>query len=351
MSYVLITIALLFSDYASLRQESLIEFQKGHYPQAEVLVRTAIEATKSAHDPYAEALNYATLGDILETQLRFSEAEREYRKALLILNGDTTHTHAAAIVWRNFSGALTGDAQFREAISALKQASKLLAASKVDDPNLSAQIQNGLGVIQFQQGDFNKAEASFARAAGFPIKPGGPNDAGLWQIMNNLGKAYEAKHEYQKAEDAFNRSLQLARVQLGEANAEMAILHGNLGGLYGETGRFEEAEYQFLRSLGILQLRATPFDDLALMHTLYAFARSCVAQKNETRAEPMLARAAAIARKQVSLGEMPEVSEIFELYSKVLMDLSNASEAEQVRAEARRVRAAMAFTVPVRTLR
>jgi len=351
MSYVLITIALLFSDYASLRQEGLVEFQKGHYPQAEVLIRTAIEGAKSNHDEYVEALSYSALGDILQMQLRFIDAEREYRKALLILNSDTTRTHATAIVWRDLSAALMADGQLREAVSALKQASKLLAASKVDDPNLSAQIHNGLGVIQFQQGDFDKAESSFARAAAFPITSSGPNDTGRWQMINNLAKVYEVKHQYRKAEDALTRSLQLAVAQVGPSNPNVAVLHGNLGSVYRATGRTEDAQNQFLIGLGILERSSTPFEELILMNTLYGLAKTCIDQKDEVRAKPILARAAAIARKQVAAAEMPEVSEILETYSKVLMDLSNPSEAEHVQAEARRVRAAMAFTVPVRTLR
>jgi hypothetical protein len=48
---------------------------------------------------------------------------------------------------------------------------------------------------------------------------------------------------------------------------------------------------------------------------------------------------------------MPEIAEIFDMYSRVLKDLSNTSEAEHLQSEARRVRAAMAFTVPVGNLR
>jgi len=351
MASVLLTIALLFSDYTSLRQDSLIEYRKGHYPQAEVLIRESIDAAKSNHDDYAEALSYTAFGDILQAELRFSEAEREYRNALLTLNEDPKRSHAAAIVWRNLATALTGEGNYREALSALNRASKLLEASKVDDPDLSAEILNAFGVIYFQQRAFNKAEGFFSRAAVLPVSSDHPDEIGLWQIQNNLGKVYQAKHQYSKAEDAFKQSLQLGEAPFGRRNWNVAVIYDNLGGLYVEMGRIGEAQDQFLLALGMLVRPATSFDDLALMHTLYQLARTCIAQNNETRALPLLERAATIARKRVAATEMPEVSEILDMYSNVLRDLSYPAEAEHVQSEARKVRAAMAFTVPARSLR
>ena len=48
---------------------------------------------------------------------------------------------------------------------------------------------------------------------------------------------------------------------------------------------------------------------------------------------------------------MPETAEIFEMYSKVLKDLSKAPEAEHAAADARRVRATMELTVPLASLK
>jgi tetratricopeptide (TPR) repeat protein len=350
MSSILITIALLFSDYTSLRRDSHVEYQRGHYPQAEVLILKSIEAAKSNHDDYAEAIGYSAFGDIMQAELRFSEAEREYRKALLTLNEDPKRSHAAAIVWRNLATALTGEGNYREALSALSRASKLLDASKVDDPDLNAEILNTFGVIHFQQGAFNKAEGFFSRAAALPVSSDRPDEIGLWQMQNNLAKVYQARHQYGKAEDAFKRALQLCETQLSPGNPSVVVLYDNLGALYLELGRIEEAQDQFLRGLGILARPASSFDDLALMHTLYQLARTCIAQNNQTRALPILERAATIARKRVAATEMPEISEILETYSKVLRDLSKPAEAEHVQSEARKVRAAMTFTVPVRSL-
>ncbi len=64
----------------------------------------------------------------------------------------------------------------------------------------------------------------------------------------------------------------------------------------------------------------------------------------------MLARAAEIAHRLVRTAEMPEVVEVLDAYAKVLNDSSRAAEAQRVQTEAQRIRAAMAYTVPVDSL-
>ena len=45
--------------------------------------------------------------------------------------------------------------------------------------------------------------------------------------------------------------------------------------------------------------------------------------------------------------DMPEVVDVLDTYAKVLKELSNPVEAERLQMEARRIRASMAYTVPV----
>src|SRR5215472_12540650 len=134
MSYILITLTLLSGDYANLRKACVSELLAGHYPQAELLSRTAIESARAHDDQYGEALGYSDLGDALQAQARFLEAEREYRKAISILNQLSGRSHAAAIVWRNLASDLTAQAQYREARAALKQATALMSKGRIQDP-------------------------------------------------------------------------------------------------------------------------------------------------------------------------------------------------------------------------
>jgi tetratricopeptide (TPR) repeat protein len=350
MSYILITLTLLSGNHTNLRNASVSELLAGHYLQAELLARTAIESARADDDQYGEALSHSDLGDALQAQARFLEAEREYRKAISILNQLSGRSHAVAIVWRNLASDLTAEAQYREARAALKQATTLISKNRIQDSALSAELLNSLGVVQFHEGDIDKAESSFTRAALLPWDSNTIGSGGRWEILSNMGRVYEIRHQAAKAEKAYSQALHLAELQLGTDHPAIATLHNNLGSLYTDLERFSEAEQHLQVSLAILQDANMPGGNAILMHTLHELAGTYVRNHQESRAEPLLAQATSIARKHTAAVEMPEVAEIFELYSRVLNDLSNASEAEHLQSDARRVRAAMAFTVPVGSL-
>jgi tetratricopeptide (TPR) repeat protein len=341
MLYILITFTLLFSDHAGLRQAGLTEFRAGHYAQAEVLMRTALESAHSNHDEYEEALSYSDLGDDLQAQSRLLEAERAYVKALSIFGQQPGYAHAAAIVLRSLASDLTAQLKYREARAALKEATKLISKCKVQDPGLSAAVMNSLGVIQFDEGEIDKAESSFSRAASLPFD-------GSWEVRSNMGHVYQIKRQYVKAEEAYSTSLRLAGDRPGRLS--LAIIHDNLGSLYMDMGRGSEAEGQFRESLALLESLDMSSNPMPMAHTLYQLARTRLAQNDEAHAQAFLARAAAMARKNGNAADMPEIAEILDVYAKVLKDSSNASDADHVQTEARRIRAGMAFTVPLANL-
>lgn len=344
MSTILITITLLFSgNYNSLRKAGIKEFEAGHYAQAETLIRAALESARAAGDEYSEGLSHSNLGDTLQSENRFLEAAHEYRAALEIFS-QSGRTHAAAIVWRNLSSNLTAQGQYREARRALNEAIKLVAKNKIQDEALNSDIANGLGVIQFNEGSIDKAAGSFKRAAAL-------TSAGAWQVRNNLGHIYEARREYAKAEGEYQESLRLLFTRLGHEHPSVAVVRNNLGELYFEIMRYNDAAEQFEQSLAILERSDTSPGDTIIMDTLYQLARTRVAQHDEVRAQPLLARASAIARKHSNPADMPVTAEIFDMYSRVLKNQSNSAEAEHADADARRVRATMAFTVPLASLK
>lgn len=340
MSYILITLTLLFSDYTSLLKAGVAEFRAGHYAQAEAMIRTSAESARANNDQYAEALGESALGDTLQAEARFVDAAREYRKAISILNEAPDCSHAEAIVMRNLASDLTAQGEYREARRLLKEASQVLSKNKIQDPALNAEIENSAGVIQFQEGEIDKAAKSFAHAATVP-------SMSRWETANNLGHVYQVKRQYAKAEEAYKESIQLAQKGLGPEHPELSVLYNILGSLYTDMGRFKDAESQFQQSLALFEHADLSFDETVVMRTLYELARVCIAQNAEGRARPLLERAAAIARRHPNPGEAPEAAQILDMYSRVLKDLSNVPEAEHVQNEASRIRATMAFTVPV----
>jgi len=73
-------------------------------------------------------------------------------------------------------------------------------------------------------------------------------------------------------------------------------------------------------------------------------------ENDEIRAEPMLQRAADIARGNENQPFLiPEILHLLDDYEVVLRDLRNPEDADLLHAEAQRIRAAAAFTVRVRS--
>jgi len=334
------------TNYWKLRENGLNEIRMGHYSQAEAWIRLSLESARANNGEYASALDYATLGDIYQAKQQFTEAEQAYRKAVLMLPGQHEQIHARAIVLRNLGAVLTAEARLDDALVALNEASKLTRKHELNDLTLSAEILNSLGVVYFNQGEMRKAETSFIAATRVGSVSSNATNA-LDVALTNLGSLYQRRRQYKKAEAAYKRSLEVTETRLGNSHSSLSVILGKLGWLYIATRRYKEAEAHFQRSLAILE-KAELSDERLTMQTLQGLAMTYINEHDETRAEPLLARAAEIARRRVvQPAETAEVIEVLETYSKVLYDLRKPVEAQRVQEEARRIRASMTFTVRV----
>jgi tetratricopeptide (TPR) repeat protein len=354
MQHTLLTMMFVFGgfaeqsdEYLSLKKASLSEYEMGRFSQAETLIHKALQSAQRMNDEYAVAVSHSVLGDIYQAQLRFADAERVYQEAISILTRQPEHSHALAIVWRNLAAALTAQMRYGEASAALNRASKLLSRSQVQDPQLRALILNSSGVVQFYQGKMNKAKTSFLRATESQFRPLTAWDLDLGDAFNNLGRVYQTKRQYAKAEDAYKRSLQLMTIRFGPTHPNLSTPLDNVGSLYRDMGRYKEAEEHLQRSLTIQEQPGILIDEAAVMHTLYELSKTYIRENAKVRAEEVLAQASKLARKRVLAREMPEALEILETYSAILKDRSNPTDAQRLHAEAQRIRASLAFTVPL----
>jgi tetratricopeptide (TPR) repeat protein len=270
----------------------------------------------------------------------------------LFLGGNTTgESYSVAVAWRHLAGNFTKQARYSEALDALDNASKLVARDKLTDPGLNAQILNNLGFIYYNQNKTDKAEKLFIQAADLQFTARDPLDVDQWQVVNNLGRVYESTRRYAKAEETYLRALELAELRCGNAHPNLTVVLDNLGLLYLRIGRYDQAEAQFQRSLAIVNRSTMIFDSLLLMRTFYGLGETYRRQHDSHRAEPILARAAEIARRRSKVTEMPEVLSVLNSYIAVLQDLSHSEEARRFETEAQRIRATMAYTVPVGNLK
>jgi tetratricopeptide (TPR) repeat protein len=108
--------------------------------RAEELIRKSLDLAETISDEYDVAICYLALADIQQAERQFAEAERDYRRAISLLSHHPEGSHALATAWRHLAEALIKETRYCEAHAGLKEASRLFARSKVEDPALNAQI-------------------------------------------------------------------------------------------------------------------------------------------------------------------------------------------------------------------
>jgi tetratricopeptide (TPR) repeat protein len=328
----------------SLRQAAIAEYRSGHYPQAESLLKQALDV--AANNPYELAITYSELGDTYQEEMRFQEAEEVYRASISILLRQPDRGHALAIVWRHLGSALTAETDYREALAALDRAWKLVEKQNLVDPQLNAEILNGQGVIYFYQGQFAKAKVYLTRAAQIKLVATEPRDLSGEDILNNLARVYQSAGELGKAEQTYKQALALAEIRLGPSHPNLAALLTNLGTLCIDLKRYKEAEDHFQSGLRILDQSGGASDDYRVMEALHGLGKTYMMENDMVRAEPVLRRAADIGRRNQDHAILiPEFLRILDDYSTVLRDQWNPVDADRLIAEAKRIRAAAAFTV------
>jgi len=331
---------------SSLRKAGLTEYRLGHYPQAELFLKQAINAAQEVNNPYEVAITYSDLGDTYQEEMRLQEAEEVYRASVSILLRLPDESRALAIVWRHLAATLTAKRDYREALAALDRASKMVEKAKLVDPQVNAGILNGKGIIYFYQGQFGKAKTYLTRAAQIKLIATEPQDMGSEDILNNLGRVYQSTGEVQKAEQTYKRALELAEMRLGPSKPNLVTPLTNLGTLCIDLKRYKEAEAYFQESLRILEQSGTAADEYRVMEVLHGLGKTYMKENDQVRAESVLRRAADIARRNQNQPILiPEILHILDDYSTVLRDLWNPVDADRLSAEAQRIRAAAAFTV------
>jgi len=334
---------------ADLREQAVIEYRLGHYPQAEHLLNRVLEAAQQTGNEYDIALIYSALANTYQEEMRFQEAEQLYRKSISILLRKPEASLVLAIAWRNLASALTAETDYPGALAALDRASKLVEEKRLVDAKLNAEILNGQGIVYFHQGRLGRAKTYLARAAQIIPASMEQGDLSVEDVLNNLARVYQNSGESRKAEQTYKHALELTEMRLGPSHPNVALTLTNLGNLCIELKRYKEAESYFRRSLQILTQPETVTNEYRLMEALYQLGKTYMKENDPSRAEPMLRRASDIARRNENQPFwIPEILNVLDDYEAVLRNRSNSEDADLLHAEAQRIRAAAAFTVRVR---
>jgi len=202
-------------------------------------------------------------GERAETAGDFLAAAAAYRAVTTVADESLAaeaHFRLGRVSWRQ--------GRFTAALAAFEDSRAL--AARMDDSELVARVDNGIGAVHYALGDYSAARQSYSAALEGTRELGmhGKIVMNLGVIENIQGNLEEARRQYELARLLFEES--------GDDESAMLAMH-NRGMVDADLRRWDEADDAFLRALA-----------LAMQHGN----REMVARSLVNRSEVLIERAA-----------------------------------------------------------
>lgn len=193
--------------------------------------------------------------------------------------------------------------QYDEAEKWLKAALSEAERFGPDDPRLATTLDD-LAELYRAQGRYAEAEPLYKRSLAIREKISTPDQADQVGTLDGLAELYKAQGRYAEAEPLFKRSLEISEKNHGRTHPEVAAGVESLAELYNAEGKYAEAEPLYRRSLRIWEANLGR-DHPQVATSLEKYAAVLRHLNRETEAAQMEARAKAIRAKQ-SQGTPPK---------------------------------------------
>jgi tetratricopeptide (TPR) repeat protein len=331
--------------YMDLRNAGRAEYRAGHFLAAESILRTALDAAAAVGDSAATGTIENDLGDLYLDEERPREAEQSYRRALDIFEKISDRQFETAAILRNLGSAYSLQRRHQDALKALDQAGRILTGITKDARSqaLTAEILNSKGIVFLREGKLRKAHSFFEDAIQSRSGAGIGGGLGDAQTLNNIGTIYFRQRRYTLAEQPLLRSAEITEQVLGPTHPELTLTLATLGEVYTQLGRFAEAMNQYDRCLAILRA-TTPRLDGRIVRVLQLVSSNYLKRGDKASAERTLSEAVGLARK-TTLSDDLGIPDMFDSYANLLKQSGKNDQAQDIRAEAKRLRAASALTV------
>jgi tetratricopeptide (TPR) repeat protein len=242
----------------ALNSHSITLYSKGHYGQAEVLVRKALAIDAltigTDHSDYATHLNHLAI--ILLAQGRYFEAEPLYRQSLEISASTIGTDHEDyATQLNNHAGVLQELGQYVLAEGVFRRVLAIDASSiGKAHPAYATHLNNLAGAVR-KQGRFSEAERLYLEVLAVDKSTIGPSHPDYATHLNNLAGAVEALGRYTEAEALFRQALAIGATTIGTGHPDYAARLNNLANVVWKQGRIFEADELYRNALA--SVRAT----------------------------------------------------------------------------------------------
>jgi tetratricopeptide (TPR) repeat protein len=332
-----------------LRRLGRIAFFEARYPEAERYLRQSVAAHEADPDstPTDLAVGRGDLAWYLIATGGFDEAERLLDSALAILRKQKPQSSDHLALTLSHRGTLHQiREQYGRAESVFKEALKHAERSK---PSYKGVVLNNLGVLYGTKGKWKQARTVIEKA--LAIVEAQPNDMDtlleLAQTLTSLAAVHRIQDRFAMAEQLLARAIGIANMlQVGvHATLSATVLSmavEQMAHLHAQRGDLDKAEQELRRAqeIEITQGRGVPSRVTKLSFEL----AQLLTAKGRYEDAKTLYQQAIPSGTVVSA----EIATRLESYSKLLRKMKAHSQAEEVEFRAKKIRAALSYTVPVR---
>jgi len=242
------------TDYARmLDSQALLEWQIGHYENAQRLLRLAL--THCGDDARGRQQRAEVLNDlsVLRNSLgAFDDALALARQAQALKNSlPDTPPRERALAYGNVASALDGLKRFDEANVAYQQALHILEGMQ-PPPELDLSIMlNNIAYLQDETGHVEQAIAAQERAIALRRKVMGPDYPRLVVPLSNLARQYAHVGRHDEANATMRDALRLAPRAYAENDQMLGHLYAVAATVALARGDKPEARAQALRAIAV----------------------------------------------------------------------------------------------------
>lgn len=247
----------MFSD--SLSHLGDLETLQANFDAGENSYREAIAFESAQPDTPQNRVALAKavhgLGEVLERQGRYTDAEQSFRKALELQRQALGSAHAdIARTLQDMAKVIDESGNLNAAIPVMREALEMQRRlnGSLPDPGLAEAINN-LGIILYEAGGYDAAEKLYLEAIAMKHRLLGDKHPEIAMTLGNLARVLQNKGDLAGAEARFREALAMQRQTLGDVHPDVANTLNNIAFVQYDRGDKQAAVATERESLHLYQ--------------------------------------------------------------------------------------------------
>jgi tetratricopeptide (TPR) repeat protein len=242
------------------------------------------------------------LGNVLEHEKEYQEAEAVYKRALKLKGGNTPDDS----ILMNLTSIYQAEKKWQEAEAICKERIARTVSEDGADSKSSSQPIYALGCIYRDQGLHDKAETCFRKAVALDESSYGPDSGFLGPSLSSLAMILQDQKKYDEAISLFQRLVKIHQSVNDQFSQAMPGFKKNdvlltfnleaLGDCYAASGRYDQALDALNQAL-TLNVQDVGPDAPIVGQNWYKLAKVCDAVGDCAEAEAKFKRAISILKK------------------------------------------------------